>query len=224
MGGVIGSVQRWFQPKGYQRRTARPVAALVGVLLVAVVLTWSVVLSSASDGPAGSVCPPPGPTAEQPAGQAQPPTTLDKVAPAPPATVRIRVLNGGGQRGQANLVASQLGELGFTEAADPSNDPLYPNGNLLCRGNIRYGPNGAAAARTVSLVLPCVPLVQDSRPDDSVDVAVGASFGEVSPSKAARDALDQLSSSTGQTGTGDPAPPPPSVDPDVLRRARGVTC
>ena len=52
--------------------------------------------------------------------------------------------------------------LGFTEAAEPTNDPLYPDSNLTCRGNIRFGANGAAGARTVSLVLPCVPMVRDS--------------------------------------------------------------
>jgi len=135
------------------------------------------------------------------------------------------VLNGGGQRGQANLVASQLGELGFTEAADPINDPYYPDGNLGCRGNIRYGPNGVAAARTVSLVLPCVALVADGRADDSVDVAIGTSFGEVNPSKAARDAVDQLSGPSGQTATGDSSTvTAPTADPDLLAKARQVPC
>jgi hypothetical protein len=122
-------------------------------------------------------------------------------------------------------VASQLGDLGFTEAADPSNDPFYPNGNLICRGNLRYGPNGAAAARTVSLVLPCLALIRDNRPDDSVDVAVGASFGEVNAGKAAREALSQLGSPSGQTVSGDSGTvATPTVDPGLLAKARAVRC
>lgn len=217
--------QRWSGSSAYRRRTARPVTVLVGVLLVAVIVTWTVVLTNASDAAPGSVCPRPTVAGGQAVGEPQSSDALDEVAPAAPAAVRIRVLNGGGQRGQANLVASQLGDLGFTEAADPSNDPFYPNGDLLCRGNIRYGPAGAAAARTVSLVLPCVPLVLDGRADDTVDVAVGASFGDVNPSKAANEALDQLGSPSGQTDAAENAPlATPSVDPELLAKARDVRC
>jgi hypothetical protein len=198
-------------------------AVLVGVLGLVVVVTWSVVLTNSSSGPGGQDCPAPVAT---PPGRpeltaVQPGNALDQVAPAPAGEVRIRVLNGGGQRGQANLVASQLGELGFTEAADPVNDPYYPEGNLTCRGDIRYGRAGAAGARTVSLVLPCLALVEDGRADDSVDVAIGSSFGEVNPSKAARDALDQLGGPAGQT---DPGAGGPAVDPDLLTKARDVPC
>ena len=158
--------------RAYRRRSYRPALILVSLLAVVVAVTWVLVFSHASEATSGAACPAPtGPEAST--GEAVPANALDQVAPAPPSTVRIRVLNGGGQRGQANLVASQLGELGFTEAADPVNDPLYPQGNLSCRGDIRYGRNGMAAARTVSLVLPCVQLVKDNRTDDTVDVEIG---------------------------------------------------
>jgi hypothetical protein len=203
----------------YQRRTARPVAVVVSVLAVGAILTWSTVLLRSSDADPGAVCPAPA------AGAA--PTALERgaleqVAPAAPGTVRIRVLNGGGQRGQANLVASQLGELGFTEAGEPTNDPLYPENNLACRGNIRFGPTGAAAARTVALVLPCVPLVRDTRADDSVDVAIGTSFGEVNPSKDARDVLDQLAGPAGQGDDDDAAGP--AADQELLAKASDARC
>ncbi len=51
-----------------------------------------------------------------------------KRVPAP--TVGLRVFNAGGQRGQANLVAAQLGDLGFT-VAGTGNDPLFPNENYF---------------------------------------------------------------------------------------------
>ncbi|MGI8816896.1 MAG: envelope integrity protein Cei [Pseudonocardia sp.] len=210
----------WFgRTTAYQRRTARPVAVLVSVLAVVAIVTWSVVLLNTADGPTGSVCPPPA----QASGSAVDRAELDQTPPVSPNTVRIRVLNGGGQRGQANLVASQLGELGFTEAAEPINDPIYPDNNLTCRGNIRFGSTGAAAARTVGLVLPCVTLVRDGRADDSVDVAIGTLFGEVNPGKPARDALEQLAGPGGQDAAGD-TPATPSADPDLLVKAAEVPC
>jgi hypothetical protein len=208
---------RGAETRPYQRRSLRPAGVLVAVLASVVALTWVVVLGTSSDGTGGSVCPP-SPTLL--AGPVQPATALDQTPPAPLQLVRIRVLNGGGQRGQANLVASQLGELGFTEAADPTNDPLYPQGELSCRGNIRYGAAGAASARTVSLVLPCLPLVRDGRTDETVDVAVGTLFGDVHPAKAAKDVLDQLSGPGGQTTEGGS----PSIDHDLLTKAREVRC
>ncbi|HEY4004312.1 MAG TPA: envelope integrity protein Cei [Pseudonocardia sp.] len=210
--------------RAYRRRSSRPALVLVSLLAVIVAVTWVMVFSHASETTSGAACPAPtGPEAN--IGEAVPANALDQVAPAPPSMVRIRVLNGSGQRGQANLVASQLGELGFTEAADPVNDPLYPQGNLSCRGDIRYGPRGMAAARTVSLVLPCVQLVKDNRADDTVDVAVGTLFGDVRPSKAAKDALDQLGGPGSQADAGDSGTPPaPTVDPELLSKARAVAC
>lgn len=211
--------------RAYRRRATRPAAILVSLLLAVVIVTWAVILGGTTEGTSGSVCPPASAASGQAdQGESQPITALDQVAPAPPSLVRIHVLNGGGQRGQANLVASQLGELGFTEAADPINDPLYPEGNLACRGSIRYGARGAPAARTVSLVLPCVQLLKDSRKDNTVDVAVGTLFGDVNPSKAAKDALDQLSGPGGQTDAPDGAATGPSVDPELLAKAREVRC
>jgi hypothetical protein len=218
----VRQVSLWFgRTTAYQRRTARPVAVLVSALALAAIMTWSVVLLNTSDGPTGSVCPAPtraGGLSAVDRGD------LDQTAPAAPSTVRIRVFNGGGQRGQANLVASQLGELGFTEAAEPGNDPLYPDNDLKCRGNIRFGAAGAAAARTVGLVLPCVPMVRDGRNDDSVDVAIGTLFGEVNPSKPARDALEQLGGPGAQAEGDNDAPAAPSADPDLLAKAADVAC
>ena len=207
--------------RAYQRRNPRPMLAISGLLLTMVLITWFTVFGNATSGPSGLVCPQPSITGRE-AGAMQPPDALNQTAPAPPSVVRIQVLNGSNQRGHANLVASQLAEFGFTEAGDPMNDPLYPAGNLSCRGEIRYGQNGLAAARAVRLVLPCVALIRDSRIDDTVDISVGTLFGEVNPSRAARTALQQLG---GQTGIGDAgAPAAPSVDPDLLKQASEAAC
>jgi hypothetical protein len=159
-------------------------------------------------------------------------TALDQVAPVQPSATRVHVLNAGGQRGQANLVAAQLSDLGFPEAAAPENDPLHPNGDMECVGQMRFGPAGQGAARTLSLVLPCVELVRDDRTDDVVDIAVGTGFRDVNPPRAVRNALDQIGTGGGTDGSAnaDPADPgastaaTPAVDPSVLETARDAGC
>jgi hypothetical protein len=214
----------------YQRRRRGPVAVLVSVLAVAAIATWTMVFVNAS-GPSGpascpSVDPSPGEVLEAGA--------LDEVAPLAPAAVRVRVLNAGGQRGQANLVAAQLGDLGFAEAARPDNDPFYPQEDMECFGQLRFGAAGEAAASILAVVLPCAELVRDGRPDDTVDLAVGTAFGDLNPSRAQRDVLDELASPDGGSdgaANADPnaadaptAPPRPAVDPDLLEEARDTSC
>lgn len=212
----------------YRRRRSRPFVATVAALAAASVVTWVTVLVVAA-GPSGaSSCPPP-------ASGTAPGTVLDADAlaatgPVPPGAVRVTVLNAGGQRGQANLVAAQLGDLGFTEGSAPSNDPVFPDGDMECAGQLRFGPAGLPAAATLALVLPCTELVRDERADDTVDVVVGTGFTDVNPSRTVRDLLDQLggggtdgSANTGEAAV-DPAPAPPSVDPELLDQARDVTC
>lgn len=199
----------------YQRRRRGPVLTLVVVLAVAAVATWTTVLVKASTGSGGSACP--APTAGPPPGTVLASGALDAVAPVPASTVKVRVLNAGGQRGQANLVAAQLGDLGFAQGAAPENDPLFPDGNMTCRGQIRFGPSGEGAASTVALVVPCAELVRDTRADAGVDVAVGTGFGDVNPTRAVRAVLDQLAApAAGSTG--------PAVDQAAVTAARGATC
>ena len=178
-----------------------------------------------------AACPPP--AAGPVPGEVLPAGALANVAPVPPSAVKVRVLNAGGQRGQANLVAAQLGDFGFAQAAPPTNDPLYPDGDMVCTGQLRFGQAGQGAASTVALLVPCAELVRDERADDTVDVAVGTAFGDVNPGRAVRDVLDQLAAS----GSGPPAPatptppratrPPPAtpvVDAATLAAAREATC
>jgi hypothetical protein len=215
----------------YQRRRRGPVIVVVSILAVITIATWATVLSTASDGSAAATCPPP-------AGGTAPGAPVERdalyaVAPAPVSAVKVLVRNAGGQRGQANLVAAELGDLGIAEAAPPDNDPVYSSGDLDCAGQLRYGQAGEAAASTLTLVLPCVELIRDDRQDDSLDLAVGDSFGDLSPSKAGKDALSQLGDTTGgsdgSTNADPDAPdsapaPTPSVDPALLSKARENIC
>jgi hypothetical protein len=213
----------------YRRRRPTPWAVVVALLAVAAVATWTAVLSNANGPSAATACPPP--AAGNLPGQVVTGASLDGVAPVPPAATKVRVLNAGGQRGQANLVAAQLADLGFAEAAPPGNDPLHPNGDMECVGQLRFGAAGQGAARTLTLVLPCTELVRDNRGDDTVDIAVGTGFRDVNPPRAVRNALDQIGNngSGGSDGSANADPnasatATPGVDPTVLETARNAAC
>ncbi|MGH3976296.1 MAG: envelope integrity protein Cei, partial [Pseudonocardiaceae bacterium] len=136
-------------------------------------------------------------------GQRLPANGLDGVSPAPPQQVEVQVLNASGMRGEAAIVGGGLSELGFAPTGTPSNDPLHPAFDLLCHGEIRFGIAGQAAARTLSLAVPCAELVRDARPDSMVDLALGREFTVLRPNAAARAALDELAK------FGPPAPAEP---------------
>jgi hypothetical protein len=187
------------------------------VLALATVTTWSTVLINVSTGGGSAACPES--AAGPPLGTVLASGALDAVAPVPPSTVKVRVLNAGGQRGQANLVAAQFADLGFAAGGVPENDPLYPSGDMACKGQIRFGPAGEGAASTVSMVVPCLELVRDTRTDPGLDVAVGTRFGDVNPTKAARVVLDELSAPP--SGDGGGATP---IDQAALQAARHASC
>jgi hypothetical protein len=195
-------------------RTRRPVPAiLLAVILSAVAgLVWVSVLHQTEDG-----CPSPGTdsqdvTAAVPPSYRIPANGLDAVRPAPPQLTRVEVLNAGGVRGEATVVDGALAQLGFAPTNTPANDPQYPDFDLHCYGEIRFGAAGQAAARTLSLALPCADLVRDARPDARIDLALGTKFIALQPNDAARTALLELELAG------------PEQNQDLLRRARQVTC
>ena len=155
---------------------------------------------------------------------------LDGVSPAPPQQVRVQVLNAGGTRGEAAIVGGRLSELGFAPTDAPANDPLHPAFDLRCPGEIRFGVTGQAAARTLSLAVPCAELVRDARPGSTIDLALGTKFTALRPNDAARAALQSLAQ------LGPPTPVKSShgglaaqsvtalVAPSLLAQARHVTC
>ena len=201
---------------------------VVAVLAVVAATTWTLVLADAN-APAAVACP--APLSGQLPGEVLAANALDDVAPVPPDQAQVQVLNAGGQRGQANLVAAQLSDLGFPEAAAPDNDPLYADGDMECVGQLRFGPAGEGAARTLAFVLPCAELVRDDRSDEVVSVVVGTGFRDVEPPRAVRNALDQIGSGGGSDGSAnaDPTDPDagtaaPAVDPTLLASAGGAAC
>jgi len=170
----------------FRRRSFLPGIALFASLAVVTVLVWVIALSRPPDVREAAVCNPPPVPAEAGAprpqlGEQVSRAEMTDVTPAKLADTRIRVLNASGQGGQAAEVAGALRDLGF---ADPeaANDPIYDTARLECQGQIRFGPSGRAAAASIWLVAPCTELFQDERTDDTVDLALGTEFTELTHS------------------------------------------
>jgi hypothetical protein len=218
----------------YRTRRSMPAVVLAVILCTAAGVVWASVLQPA---PRASDCR----VAAETTGAAVTPgqrlraDSLDGVPPAPPRQVQVQVLNANGMGGVAAITGGRLSELGFAPTGTPANDPLHPALDLPCHGEIRFGVAGQAAARTLSLVMPCAELVRDVRQDSTVDLALGTEFSALRPNGAAREALRGLDE------LGQPAPTGPSrggqagggqagqliasvVNPDLFLQARQVTC
>ncbi|TNC20067.1 envelope integrity protein Cei [Amycolatopsis alkalitolerans] len=207
----------------YRRRKPGRALLVLAVLLIAAAVVWVRAIGHAKDVNALTRCPASSDGQETPL----PYSALDTVTPAPPNEVRVTVLNGSNQRGLATEVSAQLTDLGFGPGAAPADDPLYPQGNLQCMGQIRFGPDGAAAARTLSLLVPCTQLVRDDRAGAMVDLSVGTNFSALTPSSAAHTILDQLtawSKAHPATQSGNDVAPHITIAPSLLAAAHTATC
>ncbi|MBO0841146.1 MAG: envelope integrity protein Cei [Sciscionella sp.] len=218
---------------GYRRRRPLPALAALIVLGVATIVVWVTVVHTSGNSTAGAECNAPtvkaarGKPAPQ-AGQVLAPDALHKTTPLPAGQIQVKVLNGGTKRGEASIVSTTLQQLGFSQAASPSDDPLYPNGGLDCPAQIRFGPNGAGAARTISLLAPCSQLVRDNRQDASVDFSIGTKFTDLSPGVDARQLLQQLAQAASQQppqqGGQQEQGPPPSANAALISKAESAGC
>jgi hypothetical protein len=169
----------------FRRRHFLPGILLFVALSVVTLLVWVIALSRPPDVREAAVCNPPPPPANStdppPLGEQVTRANMTEVTPARLADTKIKVLNASGQGGQAAEVAGELRDLGFAEPA-AANDTVYVNTRLECQGQIRFGPSGRAAAAAVWLVAPCTELFQDQRGDDTVDLAIGTEFTELTVS------------------------------------------
>jgi hypothetical protein len=161
-----------------------PGILLLIALSVVTLTIWVMALNQPVEVQETAACNPP----PAPADPNTPPVSLGEqvtrsqmidVTPAKLADTTIRVLNASGQGGQAAEVAGELRDLGFAEPS-AANDPVYATARLACQGQIRFGPSGRAAAAAVWLVAPCTELFEDDRTDDTVDLAIGTDFSELS--------------------------------------------
>lgn len=213
----------------YRRRRPLPALIVIAVLCLGALVVWvNAISGKGGDIDSAIRCDPP---AQPPPGVAYTPLShdaLDGTPPIPQTKVAVRVFNASSTRGAGALTNESIAALGFEQAGAPDNDPAYPPGHeAKCRGQIRFGENGTSAARTLSLVAPCVELVRDNRKDATVDLSVGSAFGQLQPRPEAKQVLDQLKAFTAQQPTGgaeQSAGQTPKIDPALLAAARDVSC
>jgi LytR cell envelope-related transcriptional attenuator len=201
----------------FRRRNYLPGILLFAALAVVTLLVWVMALSRPPDVHEATVCngPPPPADPSAPAPQLGEQVTradMTDVMPAKLADAKTRVLNASGQGGQAAEVAGELRDLGFVEPA-AANDPIYVNTRLECQGQIRFGPSGRAAAAALWLVAPCTELFQDQRTDDSVDLAIGTEFTELTHN----DDIDAVLASLRPDAT-------QAADPTLLKKIHTAAC
>jgi len=201
----------------FRRRNFLPGILLFVALAVVTLLVWVTALSQPPDVREATVCnaPPPAADPTVPAPQLGDQVTradMTDVTPAKLADTKIKVLNASGQGGQAAEVAGELRDLGFADPA-AANDPIYANARLECQGQIRFGPSGRAAAAAVWLVAPCTELFQDQRSDDTVDLAIGTEFGELTHN----DDIDAVLASLRPDAT-------QAADPTLLKKIHTAAC
>lgn len=186
--------------KPYRKHRPLPALIVVAVLGIAATVIWVNAVANTEDLEEAMRCTP---SAKPPEGVTYTPQPYDALAetqPAPPNRVNVQVLNASSMRGEAAMTTLGLEQLGFTQLAEPGNDEAFPKGEADCHGQVRYGPNGEAAARTMRLVDPCLQLVEDGRKDATVDLVIGTDFNDVRPTRSALDVLDQLKQSQGSPG------------------------
>jgi hypothetical protein len=212
----------------YRKRRPLPALIVIAVLGLGAVVVWVHAIVSGSNINDAIRCTP-APT--PPAGVTFTPldhSALDDRVPTPQDKIAVKVLNASSTRGQGSIATESLRALGFSQIADPANDPVYPKQDAKCRGQIRFGENGTSSARTLSLVTPCLELVKDNRKDSTVDLSIGTLFSDVRPSAAATQILNQLKtwSAAHQGGGGgeQSASAAPTIDPALLKAARDVSC
>ncbi|EID15563.1 envelope integrity protein Cei [Mycolicibacterium phlei] len=199
----------------FRRRNYLPGILMFAALAVVTLLVWVLALSRPVDVQEAVACNPP-PVSDDPntpkLGEQVSRSEMTDVAPARLMDTKIRVLNASGRGGQAAEVAGALKDRGFAEPT-AANDPIYAGQRLECQGQIRFGPSGRAAAAAVWLVAPCTELYEDERPDDSVDLALGTEFEELSSS----DDIEAVLTSLRPDAT---AP----ADPNLLSRIHTAAC
>lgn len=199
----------------YRRRNPRPAIFMLVFLVLAAGVVWTIALTRPVKAREAEACnPPPQPAGSAPAqlGEQASRTAMTDVAPAKLSDTKVRVLNASGRGGQAADVAAAMKDLGFATPT-AANDPIYAGTRLNCQGQIRFGTAGQATAAAVWLVAPCTELFNDSRADDSVDLALGTDFSAL----AHNEEIDAVLASLRPGATG------PS-DPSLLSRIHTSSC
>ena len=100
---------------------------------------------------------------------------------ADPRDVTVNVYNATSIGGLAGRVTEELTKRGFTLGA-VQNDPL--DAAITATAELRYGDEGRPYAAVLKTIVEAPNLRPDGRPDNSVDLVLGAGFTELLPSPA----------------------------------------
>jgi hypothetical protein len=130
----------------------------------------------------------------------------------PAKSITLHVYNASDKSGLAGRVGADFGKRGF-RVDKMDNDPLESKVTTVAM--LRYGKDGALAARTVGAhVRGSIARVQDERVGDTVDLVLSGSFAMRTPDDAAR-VLRQVAKSLGACG----ARPSPTSRPTATKPA-----
>ena len=187
---------------GFWRRLGS-VALVLVVLASGAFAAWWFLVRDAPAGKSTVACPPS-------------PSAAAKLPPPVAArTVRMNVYNATDRSGLAGAVSAVMAQRGF-RVVTVANDPA--GRRVTAAAEVRHGPRGLAAARTVAAhVDGQVVLVPDRRPDASVDLVVGAAWRAARTPAAAAAALTAMAPKpapakpgAAKPGTSKPVAPAPS--------------
>ena len=216
----------------YRRRRYRAAGVFMAILVVLGLVVWVVALTGSEASATPTECNEPTaasatPSAASTATTSAAATTRAVVkrddmlseTPAPLSTFQVRVLNASTQRGAAQSVSNDLTAQGFTPATDAAygDDAVYPNHDMNCVAQIRFGPAGKASAAAVWIAVPCAQLINDGRRGTDVDVALGEYYHGAEQSQDAQAALEALRSA-------DPKNPKTGVDPGLVSAVHAQKC
>jgi len=201
----------------FKRRNFLPALVILAVLVLVAVIAWSVTLSGGEEQARPVDCNPPT-SAGAPSFQQVSRADLQTVPPAALSQFQVSVLNASPARGQARSVSDDLAEQGFVPG-DPAhgNDTVYPDQDLDCVAQIRFGQAGQGAAAAVWLAVPCAELVNDGRVGSDVDLVLGRHFDQLPTSQDVQAALEALRAV-------DPRNPKSTVDPSLLDAVHQQSC
>lgn len=205
------------QGRPFPRRNFTPAIIIGTVLALLAIAVWAYALMGRSEEAAPTACNMP--TApEAPELQVASRSDMLTVAPAALSTFQVTTLNAAAARGEARAVARDLESQGFAPG-EPAygDDTLYPDRDLHCVAQIRFGQAGQAAAAAVWLAVPCAQLVNDGRGGTDVTVALGEYYTGAKPTQDQQAALEALRSV-------DPRNPKTGIDRSLVEAVHAHPC
>jgi hypothetical protein len=154
---------------------------------------------------------------EEPAAAPEPtptPCPTPEVTAAQPADVSVTVLNGTGERGLAARVSGELEDRGYV-VADIGNT----QSEVTDIAQVRHGPEGLTAARSVAAQVDGSVLVDDGRTGGAVDLALGAGYTALRPLEVVTPLLEPAPAESPAGCVPASAPPQGTTEPSPTTEA-----